>query len=94
MASFEDKKTAGEVTQEVNSQEASSQDGSDNLNVEVVKGSEALAAAIRKEKPHPFSPNLCKLYLMCTLAFLCSTMNGQLHLPHLPRLTQSPVPEY
>lgn len=91
MASFEDKKTAGEVTQEISSGELSSQDGNDNLNVEVVKGSEALAAAIRKEKPRPFSPNHCKLYLMCCLAFLCSTMNGQ---SHLPILIQSPASWY
>lgn len=48
----------------------------DGLHVEVLKGSEALANAIRLEPPKPFSKALLKLYLFCCLAFLCSTING------------------
>ena len=74
MDSIEEKKTAVAHLQEVPLE--GSQDG-EGLRVEVVKGSEALAAAIRKENPSPWTRNLFKLYAFCLVAFLCSTMNGK-----------------
>ncbi|KAK9319315.1 general substrate transporter [Lipomyces orientalis] len=41
-----------------------------------VSGSEALEAAILKEKPSPWTKAHLKVYAFCALAFLCSTMNG------------------
>jgi hypothetical protein len=75
MADFVEKKTADTAAHEVPSDD-NSQEGTDNLHVEILKGSEALAAAIRKEDPSPWTPALWKLYGFCALAFLCSTMNG------------------
>ncbi|KAK9233747.1 hypothetical protein V1525DRAFT_392170, partial [Lipomyces kononenkoae] len=41
-----------------------------------IQGSEALAFAVLKENPKPFSRRHVQLYCFCVLAFLCSTMNG------------------
>lgn len=73
MATIDEKKSVTPVAHEVSNE--GSQDG-EGPHVEVVKGSEALAAAIRKENPSPWTPNLFKLYAFCILTFLCSTMNG------------------
>ena len=55
---------------------ATSKVNSREVHVEVIKGSEALVAAIRLEKPKPWTPTLLKLYAYCAIAFLCSSMNG------------------
>jgi hypothetical protein len=39
---------------------------------------QALIEALQAQKPDPWSPNLRKLYFFCVIAFLCSTMNGNL----------------
>jgi len=43
---------------------------------QVVQGSEALAAALAKEAPQPWSGASFTLYFCCLVAFFCSTMNG------------------
>ncbi|KAK9489360.1 major facilitator superfamily domain, general substrate transporter [Lipomyces doorenjongii] len=40
------------------------------------QGSEALALAILKEKPSPWTKAHLRIYVFCIIAFLCSTMNG------------------
>ncbi len=48
----------------------------DGLHVEVIRGSEALANALRLEPPNWHSKALLQLYGFCVVAFLCSTING------------------
>jgi hypothetical protein len=42
----------------------------------VVQGSAELNAAALLEKPQPGSPIMLKLYAICFVAFLCSSING------------------
>lgn len=61
------------VTKETDSGETEQLDGH---HLEVIRGSEALANAIRLEPPNWRSKQLVKLYGFCIVAFLCSTING------------------
>lgn len=35
-----------------------------------------LADILQNDKPNPWSPGYLRLYLVCLLVYLCSTMNG------------------
>jgi len=46
------------------------------VEVKMVQGSEALAAALAKEPTQPWASTSITLYFCCLIAFFCSTMNG------------------
>lgn len=52
-------------------------DENNKVRTEVVEGSAALDAAKRSDPPNPWSPRMLRLYGCLTVAYLCSTINGQ-----------------
>lgn len=45
--------------------------------------SPGLAKVMQENKPRPFSAGYIRMYLMCALIYLCSTMNGRSRSPSL-----------
>ena len=56
--------------------QSSHEDGDNGAVREVQATSVALAAAVNKEPPKLWTPNMIKLYLILGIGYLISTMNG------------------
>lgn len=56
--------------------DSSHQENADGIRMEVLQGSVALDIARRTSPPQPWSRQMGKLYLVVTVAYLCSALNG------------------